>query len=273
MSDDLDDARRKAKATYDAASDHYDDAANAFWSRFGRRTVERLALQPGEHVLDVCCGTGASALPAAERVGPRGRVLGIDLSEKLLTRARAKAHERGLAHVEFRRGDLLEPPRDAGPFDAVVCVFGIFFVPDMRAAVSALWSAVRPGGRLAITTWGPRFLEPGSSAFWSSIAAVRPDLERRFAPWDRISEPEALRKLLRESGCERIEAVAEAGAHPLASPEAWWSAVMGTGYRATIEQLDERERESVRAACLDWVRRSGARAVEANVVFATARKP
>lgn len=272
MAEDLDEARRKAKSTYDAASDHYDDGANTFWARFGRRTIERLALQPGDRVLDACCGTGASALPAAERVGARGRVLGIDLSEKQLARARAKAHARGLAHVEFRRGDLLEPPRDLGPFDAVVCVFGIFCVPDMRGAVSALWSAVKPGGKLAITTWGPRFLEPGSSAFWSSIRAVRPELERRFQPWDRLREPEELRQLLRESGCERIEAVAEPGTHPIATPDAWWSAVMGTGYRGTFEQLSADERERVRAENLEWVKRSHVRELEANVVFATARK-
>ena len=51
----------------------------------------------------------------------------------------------------------------------MVCVFGIFFVPDMPAAVRALWHVVRPGGRLAITTWGPRFLEPASTAFWNAV--------------------------------------------------------------------------------------------------------
>jgi len=87
-------AKARAAATYNAAADHYDDAANSFWGRFGRRTVERLALSPGARVLDVCCGSGASALPAAERVGPGGHVLGVDLAEELLTLARAKAATR-----------------------------------------------------------------------------------------------------------------------------------------------------------------------------------
>jgi ubiquinone/menaquinone biosynthesis C-methylase UbiE len=86
-------ASAKAAATYNAAADSYDDAPNSFWARFGRNTVDRLDLQSGQRVLDVCCGSGASALPAAEKVGPRGFVLGVDLSEKLLELARTKANE------------------------------------------------------------------------------------------------------------------------------------------------------------------------------------
>ncbi len=268
----LDDARAKAAATYDAAADSYDDPANTFWERFGRRTIERLRLRPGARVLDVCCGSGASALPAAEEVGPQGSVLGIDLAQNLLTLARAKARARGLENVGFRLGDMLALDLPESPFDAVVCVFGIFFVPDMHAAVEELWRAVRPGGRLAITTWGPRFFEPGTTAFWNAIREVRPDLHKGFHPWDRISTPSALRELLSAAGVDHVEAVAEAGAHPIESPEAWWSAVLGTGYRGTVEQLDEVAREHVRRACLDFIRCSGIRAVEANVVVAVATK-
>src|SRR5215831_14247967 len=149
-------AKARAATTYNAAADHYDDPANAFWERFGTRTVERLGLRTGSSVLDVCCGSGASALPAAVAVGSTGSVVGIDLADNLLALARAKAHARGLHSVRFEHGDMLDPPAGDGGFDAVVCVFGIFFVPDMTAALRGLWQRVRPGGTLAITTWGPR---------------------------------------------------------------------------------------------------------------------
>jgi ubiquinone/menaquinone biosynthesis C-methylase UbiE len=72
----------------------------------GRRTVERLALSGDANVLDVGCGTGASGLPAAEAVGPNGFVIGVDLSSRLLDRARAKATAHGLTNVEFSPADM-----------------------------------------------------------------------------------------------------------------------------------------------------------------------
>ena len=107
-----DEARARATATYNAAADSYEDPANSFWDRFGRRTIERLQLVPGARVLDVCCGSGASAIPAAEQVGPQGSVLGVDLADNLLGLARAKAEGRGLRNIEFRVGDLLDLPVD-----------------------------------------------------------------------------------------------------------------------------------------------------------------
>jgi ubiquinone/menaquinone biosynthesis C-methylase UbiE len=264
-------SKAKATATYNAASDFYDNPANTFWAHFGHRTIERLNLQTGDHVLDVCCGSGASAIPAAEAVGADGSVLGVDLSEKLLELARAKAKDRGLQNIEFHVGDMLDlrlPPK----FDAVVCVFGIFFVPDMAEAIRSLWQVVRPNGKLAITTWGPRFFEPATTAFWNSIREVRPDLHKGFNPWDRITDPQSVLALLREGGVEHADVVAEAGSHPIPSPEAWWSAVLGTGYRGTVEQLDANDFEYVRAANMEYIRRSAITSVEANVVYAVAMK-
>lgn len=266
------DAHARASAAYNAAADAYDDPANSFWERFGRATIDRLAPAPGARVLDVCCGSGASAVPAAERVGASGSVLGIDLAEKLLERARRKAADRGLRHAEFRLGDMLDLRLPDASFDAVVCVFGIFFVPDMAAGVRSLWRVLRPGGRLAITTWGPRFFEPATAAFWSAVRDERPDLYKGFNPWDRISDPPSLRALLAEAGVPDADVVAEEGEHPIPSPEAWWAAVLGSGFRGTVEQLDAAARERVRAANLDFIRRSGVRSVEANVVYAIATK-
>ena len=202
------DAKARAIATYNAAADSYDDPANSFWERFGRQTIERLHLQPGARVLDVCCGSGASAIAAAQKVGREGFVLGIDLAEKLLERARSKATRHGLLNVEFRVGDMLDLRVPRLEFDAVVCVFGIFFVPDMRAGVQALWEVVRPGGKLAITTWGPRWFEPATTAFWNSVRQIRPDLYKGFNPWDRICDPESVRALLAEGGIQQAEVVA-----------------------------------------------------------------
>ena len=262
------DAKTRAATTYNAASDHYDDPTNSFWERFGRRTVERLDLSPGARILDVCCGSGASAIPAAQAVGPKGFVLGVDLSDDLLALARTKARSLGLKNIVFRTGDMLDPGLPESDFDAVICVFGIFFVPDMEAAARGLWRLVRPGGKLAITTWGSRFFEPMNTAFWNSVREVRPDLYKGFNPWDRVCDPESVRSLMAEAGVNTQEVILEGGTHPLRAPEDWWSMVLGSGYRGTIEQLDAEGRERVRRDNLDFIRESGVGSVEANVIYA-----
>ena len=268
----LEDARKKAATTYNAASDYYDHPANTFWERYGRRTIERLGLPRGERVLDVCCGSGASAVPAAEIVGADGTVVGVDLAENLLELARAKAKQRGLTNIEFRSGDLMHLPFEDESFDTVVCVFGIFFVPDMEAALRELGRVVRNGGRVAITTWGPRFFEPASTVFWDSIRDVRPDLYKGFNPWDRISEVGPVIQLLTGAGLSEGEAVAESDSQSVSEPEDWWAMIMGSGYRGTVEQLSPEDRERVRRANFDFIERTSLRELEANVIYASGRR-
>ncbi len=200
-------------------------------------------------------------------------MLGVDLAEGLLELARAKAARQGTKNIEFRAGDMLDLGLPDGHFDAVVCVFGIFFIPDMPGAVRELWRMVAPGGMLALTTWGPRFFEPVNTAFWDAVGAVRPALYKGFNPWDRISEPVALRAMLEAGGIRGVQVVSETGVHSLRSAEDWWAAVLGSGYRGTLEQLEPAEREQVRAANLAFIRANGVAAVEANVLYATATKP
>jgi len=266
------DAKAKAASTYNSASDHYDDDANSFWERFGRQTIERLTLRRGARVLDVCCGSGASAIEAAMTVGESGFVIGVDLAENLLALARGKARRHGLTNVEFRLGDVLELALPQQTFDAVVCVFGIFFVPDMHKAIRELWRLVAPGGKLAVTTWGPRLFEPANTAFWNSIRDLRPDLYKDFNPWDRICDTESLRALFAEAGLEAQEVVFERGTHELKSPDDWWSVVMGSGYRGTIDLLDTSDREQVKQRAFAFIRESAIREVETNVIYGVAVK-
>lgn len=262
-----DEAKKKAAATYNAAADFYDYPTNTFWERYGRRTIERLQLT-NEHVIDVCCGSGASAIPAAKAVAPSGYVVGVDLAENLLELARLKANQQRLANIHFQTGDLTELEFAGGSFDVAVCVFGIFFVPDMESAVRELRRVVRPGGRVAITTWGPRFFEPVNTTFWNSVRKVKPELYKGFNPWDRICEPEALRSLLSVAELKGIDVEAENGSQPIDAPEDWWPMVMGSGYRGTLDQLSRTEREQVKEENFSFIRAENIRSVEANVLYA-----
>ncbi|MDJ0944672.1 MAG: methyltransferase domain-containing protein [Kiloniellales bacterium] len=273
MLDCLDAAKARAAATYNAAADHFDEPPLAFWDRIGDRTVERLAPALGDRVLDVGCGAGASALPAARAVGPEGRVIGVDLAEALLERARIKAARLGLGNAEFRYGDMTDLGFPDASFDAVVCVFALFFAPDMEAQIARLWRLVRPGGRLAVTTWGTEAFEPGSRTFWDAVRFFRPDLVNDFRPWTRITEPEAVTRLFLEGGAAAPEVTAEAGVQPLSKVEDWWTIALGSGFRATIDLLSAEEARKVREANLARLRLEGVAGIETGAVYAVARKP
>ena len=266
------DAKQRAAFTYNAAADAFDDSPLGFWAYFGKKTVDKLSLQTGGRVLDVCCGSGASAIPAAEAVGLSGSVIGVDLADRLLELGRAKAEHHALQNIVFRCADMLALDYPGESFDAVICVFGIFFVPDMPGAVRELWRFVCPGGKLAITTWGPNVFEPANGAFWQAILKVRPDLYKAFNPWDRISDPESLRQMLQKGGVDSEQVTAENRWHPLNSHEDWWTIALGSGYRGTIEQLSSTERVAVREANLTFIRDHGIVRLETNAVYAVATK-
>jgi SAM-dependent methyltransferase len=133
----------RAARTYAAAADNYMRPALGFWDRWGTATVARLPLSSGDAVLDVCCGAGASALPAARAVAPAGNVLGLDLAQPLLALAGQRAANLGLTNVSFRECDATASGLQSSSFDAVVCVFGVFFAADMPAFVAEMTGANR----------------------------------------------------------------------------------------------------------------------------------
>jgi len=263
----------RASRTYGAAADHYRRAALSFWDRFGAATVSRLRLAPGGTVLDLCCGAGASALPAARAVGPEGRVLGIDIAAPLLELARARAADEGLANVELRHGDATRTGLPGGGFDAVVCVFGVFFAPDMAAFVREMWRLTGPGGVLALTTWGPGLFEPANSLFWRCVGEEEPALYKAFNPWDEITTPAALAGLFSRAGVPDPAVAAAAGQHRLDHPDQFWDVVLGSGYRATVDALGPERRDRVRESLLADLRSREITSLRTDVVFGTAVRP
>ena len=263
----------RAACTYGAAADHYGLAPLGFWDRYGSATVSRLPLAAGDAVLDLCCGAGASAIPAARAVGPTGHVLGVDVAGPLLEMARAKATREGLANIEFRQGDATRTGLTGGSFDAVVCVFGVFFAADMAAFVADMWRLVRPGGVLAITTWGQDLWEPASTCFWESVRVVEPSLFKAFNQWDEITTPQALEELFGRGGVADPAVVAAPGQQHLDNPDKFWDIVLGTGYRATIDALSQELRIQVRRRLLGELQSRKLSTIRTDVVFGTARRP
>ncbi len=109
------------------------------------------ALQEGETVLDLGSGAGFDAFLAAQAVGSSGRVIGVDMTDEMLAKARANAERAGMRNVEFRRGYIEALPVDDASIDAVLSNCVINLVPDKAAVYREVARVLRPGGRMVIS--------------------------------------------------------------------------------------------------------------------------
>jgi arsenite methyltransferase len=112
--------------------------------------LDLAGIAPGEAVLDLGSGSGTDSFVAALKTGPDGRVVGVDMTDEQLAKARRLADERGFAHVEFRAGYIEEPPVEEAEFDCLITNGVVNLSPDKQAVFAAAARAVRPGGRLAL---------------------------------------------------------------------------------------------------------------------------
>jgi SAM-dependent methyltransferase len=189
------------------------------YADFDAAYLAAVAAGPDDLVLDVGSGPGALALEIATTAR---RVVGIDVSAPLVDLARRRARAAGQGHVEFVVGDAqVDPLPDEGAVDVVVSHFGSMFFEDPVAAFTALFRALRPGGRLVLLTWQAPERNPWQVEV---LRALHPDREAPIPPTDApspfgLSDPDRIRGVLGAAGfvdvdLEDLRAPHWAGADP-----------------------------------------------------------
>jgi ubiquinone/menaquinone biosynthesis C-methylase UbiE len=119
-----------------------------------RRLVELAEIKPGSRVLDIATGIGEPSITAANQVGKNGRVLATDISSQMLTIAKERVASLGLLNViEFREGDVETIELQSSSFDAVLCRWGLMFLPDLKAGLTNINRSLKEGGHLAASVW------------------------------------------------------------------------------------------------------------------------
>lgn len=229
--------QRKAgiAGVFDRAAATYDQVGVEFFGPIGQFLLRRTAPQPGERVLDVGCGRGASALPAARRVGPTGTVLATDLAPAMVEAVRRQAAD--LPWLTAEVGDAEVPP--AGPFDVVQGSLVLFFLPDLAGAVDRYRAALAPGGRLGFTWFGEP--DPRWEPVFEALAGVLPDGQRppgrpgRDGPFGSV---DAIHEFLSGRGWTEVTTetlVVEVGVR---DADHWFEWSWSQGYRFLLERIE-----------------------------------
>lgn len=170
----------------------------------GEALLAAARLQPGEHVVDIGCGCGATTLQAAALVAPDGAATGIDISAAMLGVARARQAAGGRGNARFVHADA-ESHALPGPFDAAISRFGTMFFADPVMAFTTLGAGLRPGGRLVMATWQPlianEWLTVPSAALLPH--STMPDTSAEGSMFAQ-SDPAKVERTLTDAGFTRI---------------------------------------------------------------------
>lgn len=166
--DPLEAARRSAQvaATFNAVADTYDAVGVPWFEPIAEGLVAEIAPAPGERAVDLGTGRGAALWPLVRAVGATGQVTGLDLAAQMIAATRADALERGLTTVDLVVADAASPDLPDAAFDLAVASLVLFFLPDPAAALHAWRRMLVPGGRLGVSTFGPR------DAVWEDVDGV-----------------------------------------------------------------------------------------------------
>ena len=191
----------------------------------GDALLQRADYRPGEVVLDVGCGGGASTRAIAGRVGPKGRVMGVDISAHLVAECEHRAHAADIANAHFVAADAAAVKLPAQSYDRLHSRFGSMFFPDPAAAFRNLAGLIRPGGRADFAVWAPAKDNPWVGAMmgilrdYIDLPRPEPHAPGPFA----LDDPNYFGGLLRQAGFTSLEFALWQGGQPIggagATPE------------------------------------------------------
>ena len=227
---------------------------DALFTGLTQVALDHAAPQYGEHVLDIGCGSGTTVLELAARVGSRGHVLGADIAQASVERARARIAASGLANAKVILADVSTHAFAPKQFDLVFSRFGVMFFADPTATFMRLRAAMKPNGRLTLTVFRAPDRNPWATAPIASVrhllppvASPGPEDPGQFS-W---ADPARIQRILDGAGFRDFSLTSHHPAMRLAEPGGAEQAVqfamsVGPGVRATLGASDA-VREAVRA--------------------------
>ena len=239
---------------FDRGSDRYGQVGPQFFSYFGEKVAERAGLVEGSSVLDIACGRGAVLMPAYERVGPAGKMIGIDLSLEMVAETQKEVESRGLDAIQIIQMDAEDQQFPDKTFNFVLCGFALFFFPNVEQALAEIRRVLKPGGIFCTTTFGE------DDSRWDAFDEVIMSYKDKLRPVPQsdglsFDKPDEILAKLTKAGFNEIEITSENREFYYANADEWWVTLWSHGMRALLERLDEGTLEEFRRDCYKMVQR------------------
>jgi ubiquinone/menaquinone biosynthesis C-methylase UbiE len=234
-------ARKRAlQGVFDRAASTY--GGIRYFPLLGQWLVDVARIPGGARVLDVACGQGAVLFPAAQAVGPRGDVIGIDLSEGMVQATSVIIHHRGLTQAKALQMDAEHLEFPDASFDHVLCGFSLQFFPHLERTLSEFQRVLRPEGQVTVTTWGEEdqnwsWFDDLRTAYQAVVKLGSQSLDKREELFARFSL----------AGFTNVEIITKELDMIYGNEEEWWTMQWSISGRAGLEQLEPKQLKKFKA--------------------------
>ena len=228
---------------FDRAAPTYDRIGEAYHAHFAERLLDLADVHGDGSLLDVACGRGAVLVAASAR--GIGRLTGIDVSPAMIELAAADLRAAGITDVDLRVMDAENLEFPDARFDVLTAAFALFFLPDPARAAAEFRRVLRPGGVVAVSTWGE---EDERWSFEDEVLAATgsPRLKTLQQPFDRAED---VAELFETAGFADLQVHQEETEVHFASKQQWWDWHWSFSVRGLLEQLEPEAVVAYRDAC------------------------
>jgi ubiquinone/menaquinone biosynthesis C-methylase UbiE len=229
-------------ALFDKIAPGYDASGPKMFTYFGQHLVDRAGIPTGSSVLDVACGKGAVLFPALEAIGPTGEVVGIDLSPVMIQWLAEEIDHRSIRNARVQVMDAEALQFDSSSFDFILCGLGIFFFPLVDQALSEFMRVLKPGGGVAVSTFGKE--DPRWAWFNPLIREFLPlpkDQQSHSSagtPKPVFNSPTGMNAIFTRAGFEQIQARPVELITSYECKEEWWSSLWSVATRRSLENIE-----------------------------------